>query len=97
MAVAIEEIKQIYKRYEEGSFHTLAAATSIASVSNSTNEPCWREIIESYREFVPFASNKTWLKSYYVEPKLVGKRTVVPVLNQVIRLMQSNKKPKNGT
>ena len=32
MAVAIEEIKQIYKRYIEGSVHTLAAATSIASV-----------------------------------------------------------------
>jgi len=97
MAVAIEEIKQIYKRYVEGSVHTLAAATSIASVSNSTNEPSWREIIESYREFVPYASNKTWLKSYYVEPKLVGKRKVLPVLNQVIRLMQSNKKPVNGT
>ena len=97
MAVAIEEIKQIYKRYLEGSVHTLAAATSIAAVSNSTNEPSWREIIESYREFVPFASNKTWLKSYYVEPKLIGKRKVLPVLNQVIRLMQSNKKPINGT
>ena len=97
MAVAIEEIKQIYKRYVEGSVHTLAAATAIASTSNSTNEPSWREIIESYREFVPNANNDTWSKSYYVEPKLVGKRTVVPVLNQVIRLMQSNKKPKNGT
>lgn len=97
MAVAIEEIKQIYKRYVEGSVQTLAAATSMAAVSNSTNEPSWREIIESYREFVPFASNKTWLKSYYVEPKLIGKRKVLPVLNQVIRLMQSNKKPINGT
>ena len=97
MAVAIEEIKQIYKRYVEGSVHTLAAATSIAAIDNSTNEPSWREIIESYREFVPFASNKTWLKSYYVEPKLVGKRKVLPVLNQVIRLMKSNKKPINGT
>ncbi|MDC3069453.1 site-specific integrase [Prochlorococcus sp. AH-736-D21] len=97
MAVAIEEIKQIYKRYVEGSVHTLAAATAIASTSNSTNEPSWREIIESYREFVPFASNKTWLKSYYVEPKLVGNRKVLPVLNQVIRLMKSNKKPINGT
>ena len=97
MAVAIEEIKQIYKRYVEGSVQTLAAATSMAAVSNSTNEPSWREIIESYREFVPFASNKTWLKSYYVEPKLIGKRKVLPVLNQVIRLIQSNKKPINGT
>ena len=97
MAVAIEEIKQIYKRYVEGSVHTLAAATAIASTSNSTNEPSWREIIESYREFVPFASNKTWLKSYYVEPKLIGNRKVLPVLNQVIRLMKSNKKPINGT
>lgn len=97
MAVAIEEIKQIYKRYVEGSVHTLAAATAVASIDNSTTEPSWREIIESYREFVPFASNKTWLKSYYVEPKLVGNRKVLPVLNQVIRLMQSNKKPKNGT
>ena len=97
MAVAIEEIKQIYKRYVEGSVQTLAAATSMAAVSNSTNEPSWREIIESYREFVPFASNKTWIKSYYVEPKLIGKRKVLPVLNQVIRLMQSNKKPINGT
>ena len=97
MAVAIEEIKQIYKRYVEGSVHTLAAATAVASIDNSTTEPSWREIIESYREFVPFASNKTWLKSYYVEPKLVGNRKVLPVLNQVIRLMQSNKKPKNRT
>ena len=67
MAVAIEEIKQIYKRYIEGSVHTLAAATSIASVENSTNEPSWREIIESYREFVPNASNDTWSKSYYCQ------------------------------
>ena len=97
MAVAIEEIKQIYKRYVEGSVHTLAAATSIAAIDNSTTETNWREIIENYREFVPFASNKTWLKSYYVEPKLIGNRKVLPVLNQVIRLMKSNKKPINGT
>ena len=97
MAVAIEEIKQIYKRYVEGSVHTLAAATSIASVENSTNEPSWREIIESYREFVPNASNDTWSKSYYVEPKLVGNRKALPVLNRVIKLMQSNKKPVNAT
>ena len=97
MAVAIEEIKQIYKRYVEGSVHTLAAATSIAAIDNSTTETNWREIIENYREFVPFASNTTWLKSYYVELKLIGKRKVLPILNQVIRLMQSNKKPPNGT
>ena len=96
-AVAVEEIKQIFKRYQEGNIHTLAAACDITATSNSTNEPSWREIIESYREFVPYASNKTWIKSYYVEPKLIGKKTVLPVLNQVIRLMQSNKKPKNGT
>ena len=97
MAIAVEEIKQIYKRYEEGSVHTLAAATSMAAVSNSTNEPSWREIIETYREFVPYASNKTWIKSYYCEPKLIGKKKKLPVLNEVIRLMQSNKKPNNGT
>ena len=39
MAIAVEEIKQIYKRYKEGSVHTLAAATSMAAVSNSTKEP----------------------------------------------------------
>ena len=45
MAVAIEEIKQIYKRYVEGSVQTLAAATSMAAVSNSTNEPSWLSLI----------------------------------------------------
>jgi len=74
MVVAIEEIKQIYKRSVEGSVQTLAAATCIAAVSNSINEPSWREIIESYREFVPSASNDTWSKSYYCHPKLIGKR-----------------------
>ena len=98
-AVAVEEIKQIYKRYQEGKVHTLAAACDITTTSNSTKEPSWTEIIESYREFVPYASNKTWIKSYYVEPKLIGKKTVLPVLNQVVNLMHSDrqKKPINGT
>ena len=67
-AVAVEEIKQIYKRYQEGEVHTLAAACNLTATSNSTKEPTWSEIIETYREFVPYASNKTWIKSYYCEP-----------------------------
>ena len=41
-------------------------------------------------------NKKEYVKSR-IESKLIGKKTVLPVLNQVIRLMQSNKKPKNGT
>ena len=98
-AVAVEEIKQIYKRYNQGKVHTLAAACNITETSNSTKEPTWREIIESYREFVPYASNNTWIKSYYCEPKLIGNKKVLPVLNQVVNLMHSDrqKKPTNGS
>lgn len=98
-AVAVEEIKQIYKRYKEGNVHTLAAACDITATSNSTTEANWKNLVESYREFVPYASNQTWIKSYYVEPKQIGKKRVFPVLNQVINLMQSDrqKKPANGT
>ena len=98
-AVAVEEIKQIYKRYKEGNVHTLAAACDITATSNSITEANWKNLVESYREFVPYSSNKTWIKSYYVEPKQIGKKRVLPVLNQVINLMQSyrQKKPANGT
>ncbi len=99
MAVAIEEIKQIYKRYQDGKVHTLAEACNLTETSNSTKEPTWSEIIENYREFVPYASNNTWIKSYYCEPKLIGNKKKLPVLNQVVNLMHSDrqKKPTNGT
>ena len=68
------EIKQIHKRYTEGKVHTLAEAINLTATSNSTKEPTWSEIIESYREFVPYASNNTWIKSYYCEPKLINNK-----------------------
>ena len=36
-AVAVEEIKQIFKRYQDGKVHTLAEACNLTETSNSNN------------------------------------------------------------
>ena len=96
-ALAVEEIKQIYKRFNTGEAKTLAAACDITSASNSTIETNWKELFEEYRKFNPQASDKTWSKSYYKTPEQLKTSKVPPVLNQAERLMGKRKKPKDGT
>ena len=68
-AVAVEEIKQIFKRFHTGETTTLAAACDITSASNSTIETNWKELFTSFKDFVPQASDKTWAKSNYKTTK----------------------------
>ena len=96
-AVAVEEIKQIFKRFHTGETTTLAAACDITSASNSTIETNWKELFTGFKDFVPQASDKTWAKSYYKTSEQFKKAIKPPVLNQVEKLMDKKKKPKNGT
>ena len=96
-AVAVEEIKQIYKRFHSGKATTLAAACDITSASNSMTEIKWADLVLDYRKFVPQASVKTWKNNYYKTVKELKAAKVPPVLNQAETLMDKKKKPSNGT
>ena len=94
---AARRIIEIYKNfYSDLGKGSLAKSCEIVNTASSKSEINFDEIFKDFRNYCPTTSDKTWTKSYYVEPKLVGKRTVLPVLNQVSRLMQSNKKPVDG-
>ena len=96
-AVAVEEIKQIFKRFHTGETTTLAAACDITSASNSTTEIKWADLVLDYRKFVPQANDKTWKNNYYKTAKELKTAKVPPVLNQSETLMDKKKKPSNGT
>ena len=96
-AVAVEEIKQIFKRFQSGKTTTLAAACDITSASNSKTETKWADLFVDYRKFVPQASDKTWKNNYYKTANELKAAKVPPVLNQAETLMNKKKKPSNGT
>ncbi|WP_066906182.1 site-specific integrase [Synechococcus sp. MIT S9509] len=60
---ALPRIQQIYKRWNGGQI-TLAAAAQTANTSNSKQTLNFNQLIDSYREFVPNAGDKTWAKFY---------------------------------
>ena len=52
-------IQQIFKRWNGGQI-TLAAAAQNADTSSSHQKLDFSQLIETYREFVPNAGDKTW-------------------------------------
>ena len=84
-AVAVDEIKQIYKRFYEGETKTLAEACQRVKVSNTKSKLDIDLYIKEFKKFVPNASDKTWKKSY------------LPSLTKAKELLERSKgKPKNG-
>ena len=60
---ALPRIQQIFKRWNGGQI-TLAAAAQTANTSSSHQALNFNQLIDSYREFVPNAGEKTWGKFY---------------------------------
>ncbi len=57
----------------------------MTEASSSKHQISWEELVESYRQFVPNASDATWKKSY------------IPVLTKAGTLMNRSKgKPQDG-
>ena len=56
---ALPYIQQLFKRWDDGRISLGAAATS-TQTSSSHQKLDFAELIETYREFVPNASDKTW-------------------------------------
>ena len=63
-ALALPRIQQIFKRWKDGQI-TLAAAAQNADTSSSHQKLVFSQLIETYREFVPNAGDKTW-ESFYL-------------------------------
>ena len=53
-------------------------------------------MVETYRGYVPQASDKTWKANYYRTAKELKTSKVPPVLNQAEQLMDKKKKPNTG-
>ena len=60
---ALPFIQQLFKRWEGGRI-TLAAAATSTNTSSSHQKLDFSQLIETYREFVPNAGDKTWEGSY---------------------------------
>ena len=60
---ALPRIQQIFKRWNSGQI-TLAEAAQTANTSSSHQTLNFNQLIDSYREFVPNAGEKTWGKFY---------------------------------
>ena len=60
---ALPRIQQIFKRWSDGQI-TLAEAAQTANTSSSHQALNFKQLIASYREFVPNAGEKTWEKFY---------------------------------
>ena len=58
-ALALPRIQQIFKRWNGGQI-TLASAAQKANTSHSHQQLDFSQLIETYREFVPNAGDKTW-------------------------------------
>jgi len=83
---ALRRIEEIYRRYTalKGT-KTLAKACEITEASSSKHQINWEELVNTYRQFVPNASDATWKKSY------------IPVLTKAGILMNRSKgKPQDG-
>ena len=63
---------------------------------NSNTEVKWRDLVETYRGYVPQASDKNWKANYYRTAKELKTSKVPPVLNQAEQLMDKKKKPNTG-
>ncbi len=84
-AKALPRIRLIYKNfYSELGNRSLAKSCEIVNTASSKSETNFDEIFKDFRIFCPRPSDKTWKKSY------------VPVLDNVKRLLTSNKKPVDG-
>ena len=83
---ALRRIEEIFKNFvkAKGS-KTLSKAATITEASSSKHQINWDDLVESYRQFVPNASDATWKKSY------------IPVLTNAGTLMNRSKgKPQDG-
>ena len=60
---ALPRIQQIFKRWNGGQI-TLNAAAQNADTSSSRQKLNFSQLIDTYREFVPNASDRTWSKFY---------------------------------
>ena len=83
---ALRRIEEIFKNYIKAKgTKTLSKAAIITEASSSKHQINWEEMVESYRHFVPNASDVTWKKSY------------IPVLTKAGILMNRSKgKPQDG-
>ena len=77
---ALRRIEEIFKNFvkAKGS-KTLSKAASVTEASSSKHQINWERLVESYRQFVPNASDATWKKSYF------------PVLTKAGTLMNRSK------
>ena len=83
---ALRRIEEIFKNFvkAKGS-KTLSKAASVTEASSSKHQINWESLVESYRQFVPNASDATWKKSY------------ITVLTKAGTLMNRSKgKPQDG-
>ena len=83
---ALRRIEEIFKNFIQAKGKmTLAKAGTVTEASSSKHQISWEELVESYRQFVPNASDVTWKKSY------------IPVLTKAGTLMNRSKgKPQDG-
>ena len=83
---ALGRIEEIFKNFiQVKGKKTLVKAGTITEASSSNHQINWEELVESYRQFVPNASDVTWKKSY------------IPVLTNAGTLFKRSKeKPQDG-
>ena len=81
-ALALPRIQQIFKRWNGGQI-TLASAAQKANTSHSHQQLDFSQLIETYREFVPNAGDKTW-EGFYL-----------PVLRNCAKAFQ-DRRPADG-
>ena len=83
---ALRRIEEIFRNFVQAKGKmTLAKAGKVTEASSSKHQISWEELVDSYRQFVPNASEATWKKSY------------IPVLTKAGTLMNRSKgKPQDG-
>ena len=83
---ALRRIEEIFKNFIKAKgTKTLSKAATLTEASSSKHQINWEEMVESYRQFVPNASDVTWKKSY------------IPVLTNAGTLINRSKgKPQDG-
>ena len=97
---ALRRIEEIFKNFVKAKgTKTLSKAATVTETSSSKHQLNWEKLVEEYRQFVPYASDKTWKKSYYLTKKQLNESNITapPVLNRAGDLMERSKgKPQDG-
>ena len=99
-ALAIDRIKLGFKKFIEAKGKlTLTAVFQQTQASSSKHQIDWPSLMKEYRPFVPTVGDRTWFKSYYIEPEnMTPKIKAPPVLNRAGQLMEHpTRKPIDGT